>query len=66
MRLCVVLAYANPLVQVGQALTLGESTYPWYVYGGGLAVLAGLVNLAASVATELIDSLDDDAEEPAL
>jgi uncharacterized membrane protein YdjX (TVP38/TMEM64 family) len=51
---------------VGQALTSGaDGTQPWYVYMGGLAVLAGLLKLATDVATNVIETMgvnDDDDE----
>ena len=47
---------------VGQALTLGGSddVQPWYVYAGVLAGIGGLLQLAASVATDLIEALEDE------
>jgi uncharacterized membrane protein YdjX (TVP38/TMEM64 family) len=47
---------------VGKALTLGGgdgATQPWYVYAGGLAVLAGLLSLVSQVASNIIESLED-------
>jgi uncharacterized membrane protein YdjX (TVP38/TMEM64 family) len=45
---------------VGQALTLGEGAQPWYVYAGGFAVLLTLLKLAADVASEIINAIDED------
>ena len=50
---------------VGKALTLGggEGAEPWYVYAGGLAILAGFVKLASDVAAGIIETIDDQDEE---
>jgi hypothetical protein len=48
---------------VGKALTLGGgdgATQPWYIYAGGLAVLAGLLSLVSQVASNIIESMDDE------
>lgn len=50
---------------VGQALTSGggDDSQPWFVYMGGLVVLAGLLKLATDVATNVIETMgvnDDD------
>jgi len=48
---------------VGKALTLGgeaDAAQPWYVYAGGLAVLAGLLKLASDVAGGIIDAIDEE------
>jgi uncharacterized membrane protein YdjX (TVP38/TMEM64 family) len=47
---------------VGQALTVGQGgDQPWYVYGGGFAVLAVLVKLVTDVATGIIDAIEDES-----
>jgi uncharacterized membrane protein YdjX (TVP38/TMEM64 family) len=48
---------------VGRALTIGGAdgaSQPWYVYAGGLALLAGLLSLVSQVASSIIESMDDD------
>lgn len=46
---------------VGKALTLDSAnSEPWYVYALGLAILSGLLKIAADVATNIIDSIEDD------
>eukprot|EP00980_Cylindrotheca_fusiformis_P001451 scaffold345_cov134-Cylindrotheca_fusiformis.AAC.62 len=46
---------------VGKTLSGGaESSYPWFVYAGGLVVLAGLLNVAADTASQVVDSLEED------
>jgi uncharacterized membrane protein YdjX (TVP38/TMEM64 family) len=46
---------------VGKALTVGgESTYPWFVYAGGLAVFAGVLKVVADTATRVVEEMEDD------
>ena len=48
---------------VGQALTIGgsgDSSQPWYVYAGGLTLLAGLLKLVTDVATGVIETINED------
>jgi len=48
---------------VGKALTDGaESSYPWYVYAGGLAVFAGVLKVAADTATQIVSELEEEEE----
>jgi len=47
---------------VGKALTLGEGNYPWYIYGGGLGVLAVLLKLVADVANRVIEAIEQEEE----
>lgn len=47
----------------GKALTEGEgSNYPWYIYAGGLTVLAGLIKVLADTASRIVDEMEDDDE----
>ena len=47
---------------VGKALTGdGSESYPWFVYAGGLAVLAGLMKILADVATRAVEELEEEA-----
>jgi uncharacterized membrane protein YdjX (TVP38/TMEM64 family) len=51
---------------VGKALTLGGgdgATQPWYIYAGGLAVLTGLLSLVSQVASDIIESMDDEVDD---
>eukprot|EP00526_Cylindrotheca_closterium_P016912 CAMPEP_0113612692 /NCGR_PEP_ID=MMETSP0017_2-20120614/6237_1 /TAXON_ID=2856 /ORGANISM="Cylindrotheca closterium" /LENGTH=313 /DNA_ID=CAMNT_0000521747 /DNA_START=133 /DNA_END=1074 /DNA_ORIENTATION=+ /assembly_acc=CAM_ASM_000147 len=49
---------------VGKALTDGaESSHPWYVYAGGLAILAGFLKVAADTATQIVGELEEEEEE---
>jgi uncharacterized membrane protein YdjX (TVP38/TMEM64 family) len=48
---------------VGQALTLGESSQPWYVYAGGLGVLVVVLKLVTDVATEIVEAIDEGGEK---
>lgn len=48
---------------VGQALTLGESSQPWYVYAGGLGVLVVVLKLVTDVATEIVEAIDEEGEQ---
>jgi uncharacterized membrane protein YdjX (TVP38/TMEM64 family) len=51
---------------VGKALTLGGGdggTQPWYIYAGGLAVLTGLLSLVSQVASNIIESMDDEGDD---
>ena len=48
---------------VGQALTVGDSSQPWYVYAGGLTVLAGFLKLVTDVATGVIETINEDDDE---
>lgn len=46
---------------VGKALTDGgESSYPWFVYAGGLAVFAGLLKVVADTATKIVEELEEE------
>lgn len=48
---------------VGKALTIDSaSAEPWYVYAGGLAVLAGFLKIVADVATGIIEDLEEEDE----
>lgn len=48
---------------VGKALTLDSAnSEPWYVYALGLAILSGLLKIAADVATNIIDSIEDETD----
>jgi uncharacterized membrane protein YdjX (TVP38/TMEM64 family) len=49
---------------VGRALTIDSaSSEPWYVYLGGLAVVAGLIKIAGDVASGVIDAMEAEAED---
>jgi uncharacterized membrane protein YdjX (TVP38/TMEM64 family) len=46
---------------IGKAFTDGgDSTYPWFVYAGGLAVFAGFLKVAADTASRVIEEMEDD------
>lgn len=47
---------------VGKALTGGvdESSYPWFVYAGGLAIFAGLLSVVADTATRLVEEMEEE------
>jgi uncharacterized membrane protein YdjX (TVP38/TMEM64 family) len=46
---------------VGKALTDGtESSYPWFVYAGGVAVFAGILKMVADTATKIVEELEDE------
>ena len=48
---------------VGKALTDGgTSSYPWYIYAGGLAVLAGFLKVAADTASQIVGELEEQEE----
>jgi uncharacterized membrane protein YdjX (TVP38/TMEM64 family) len=38
----------------------GESTYPWFVYAGGLAIFAGLLKVLADTATQFVEEMEED------
>lgn len=49
---------------VGKALTDGgEGSYPWFVYAGGLAILAGFIKVAADTATQIVGELEEEEDE---
>eukprot|EP00970_Alexandrium_tamarense_P008331 scaffold1593_cov193-Alexandrium_tamarense.AAC.32 len=49
---------------VGRALTIDSAkSEPWYVYLGGLAVVAGLIKIAGDVASGVIDAMEAEAED---
>lgn len=49
---------------VGKALTDGAtSSYPWYVYAGGLAIFAGFLKVAADTASQIVGELEEQEEE---
>jgi uncharacterized membrane protein YdjX (TVP38/TMEM64 family) len=50
---------------VGKALTLGggDSSEPWYVYAGGLALFATFLKLASDVASEIVEAIDHEEEQ---
>jgi len=52
---------------IGKELTLGggEGSQPWFVYAGGLALLAGFLKLVSDVASEIVNAIDDDDDEDA-
>ena len=46
---------------IGKALTDGgESTYPWFIYAGGLAIFAGLLKIVADTATRIVEEMEED------
>lgn len=46
---------------VGKALTTeGSEALPWYIYAGGLAVLAGLMKVLADTATRVVHELEEE------
>ena len=46
---------------VGKALTTdGSESLPWFVYAGGLALLAGLMKVLADVAARAVEELEDE------
>ena len=47
---------------VGQALTVGEGSQPWYVYAGGFAVLLTFLKLVTDVASEIVNAIGDEEE----
>jgi uncharacterized membrane protein YdjX (TVP38/TMEM64 family) len=49
---------------VGKALMDGDVPQPWYVYAGGFMLLAGLLKLIANVATNIIEELEQEEENP--
>mmetsp|Transcript_20837 Transcript_20837/g.60666 ORF Transcript_20837/g.60666 Transcript_20837/m.60666 type:complete len:212 (+) Transcript_20837:104-739(+) len=50
--------------EIGKALTLDSATAePWYVYAGGMTLLAGCLKVVADVATGIIENLDEEDEE---
>jgi len=47
----------------GKALQLGgDSTYPWYVYAGGLTVLGGFIKVLADTAVRVVDEIEDEED----
>lgn len=48
--------------QIGQALTTGEGTQPWYVYAAGLVVLGGLLTMVTKVATGIVEDMEEDGD----
>jgi uncharacterized membrane protein YdjX (TVP38/TMEM64 family) len=48
---------------VGKDVLLGSGSQEWYVYAGGLAVLATLLKLVTDVATGIVEAIDDDKEK---
>lgn len=50
--------------EVGKALTIESGTAePWYVYAIGFALFSGILKVVADVATSLIESLEEDADQ---
>jgi len=50
--------------EVGKALTLESGTAePWYIYALGFVLFSGVLKVVADVATGIIESLEEDAEE---
>jgi len=45
---------------VGQALFIGESSQPWYVYAGGLGVLVVVLKLVSEAATDIVAALEEE------
>lgn len=53
--------------EVGKALTIGGGgAQPWYIYAGGLAVLAGGISVLSDIASKVVrdmEEFDDDIKE---
>lgn len=49
---------------VGNEIMFGNGSQPWYVYGGGLVVLLGLLKLVTDVASGIVEAIDDDTASP--
>lgn len=47
----------------GKALSDGgDSTYPWYLYAGGLALLSGFLKVAADTATRIVEEMEEEED----
>ncbi len=40
----------------------GESSYPWYVYAGGLTVLVSIIKVMADTATRIVDEMENEVD----
>ena len=47
---------------VGKEILLGDGAQPWYIYAGGLTILAGLLKLVTDVATGIVEALDEEED----
>lgn len=47
--------------EIGKTLTSGSETQPWYLYAGGMVLVAGLLKLVADVATTTIQAMEEEA-----
>jgi uncharacterized membrane protein YdjX (TVP38/TMEM64 family) len=49
--------------EIGKSLTMDSaSTEPWYFYVGALALLSGFIKFASDTATDIIEKVQDEAE----
>jgi len=47
----------------GKALQVGgDSNYPWYVYVGGLSILAGFIKILADTATRVVEEMEQEED----
>lgn len=48
---------------VGQELISGQGSQPWYIYAAGATLLLGALKVVADVSSDLVASMEDEAED---